>query len=82
MKIEQLNSMPPGKVFVHEVLEDGTLKTTSGKVAMPIHSKGEALLRDLQLGLNGGKGKNARKAISHYHADTGQHTHGGEGVQH
>jgi hypothetical protein len=82
MKIEQLDSKPPGTIFTHEVLEDGTVKTTSGKIAMPIHSKGEALLRDLVAGLNSGKGANSRKNLPHTHHDTGLHTHGSDGVQH
>lgn len=82
MKIEQLDKMPAGKIFTHTVLDDGTVKTESGKVAMPIHSKGEALLRDLIIGLNAGKGTNTRKNLPHSHRDTGMHVHGGEGHQH
>ena len=82
MKIEQLDSKPQGTIFTHEVLEDGTVKTTSGKIAMPIHSRGEALLRDLIAQLNGGKGANTRTNLPHAHRDTGMHVHGGEGEQH
>lgn len=80
--IEELKAMPRGAVFTHEVLEDGTLKTTSGKVAMPIHAQAEGLLKKLIQDLNGGKGRNARSNIGHSHKDTGYHVHGGEGHQH
>ena len=82
MKIDQLTSTPKGVIFTHEVLEDGTVKTQSGRIAMPIHSRGEALLRDLIIGLNAGKGANTRTNLPHAHRDTGMHVHGGEGKQH
>lgn len=84
MKIEELKSMPKGVVFIHEIMDDGTLKTTSpGKVDAPIHSTAEKLLLNIQADMNSGKGKNSRQSIGHSHSHHGHtHTHGGHTHSH
>lgn len=79
MKIPKLKAPPRGLVFTHEILEGGLVKTTSGKVAMPIHSAAEKMLSDMATELGGAS---TRTNLPHSHRDTGHHVHGGHGHQH
>lgn len=59
-----------------EVLEDGTIKTTTDKVSMPNHANAEAFLREVAR-LAGGKTE--RKARhGHIGGHVHEHEHGGE----
>lgn len=57
-----------------EILEDGTVKTSTGKVSMANHSNAESALRILQQTL-GGKTDDRRIGHSHGHHHHHHHDH-------
>ncbi len=58
-----------------EVLEDGSLKITTGKVSMPNHTNAEGLIRELVTGM-GGKSQRVRKGLhTHTHEQGHEHEH-------
>lgn len=58
-----------------EVLEDGTIKTSTNKVSMPNHANAEAFLRDIAK-MAGGTVERKRKAgHAHHHHHEGHHHH-------
>lgn len=75
MKITELKEMPKTAIMVHDILDDGTLKTTvPGSISDPVvHSTAEKILLAFQADLNSGKGKNSRTRLNPGHT----HTHGG-----
>lgn len=56
-----------------EVLEDGTIKTSTNKVSMPNHANAEAFLRDMAR-MAGGEVERKRKT-GHAHHDHHGHEH-------
>lgn len=54
-----------------EILDDGTIKTSTDKVSMPNHANAEGFLREIRR-LAGGKTESKRKT-GHHH--THSHTH-------
>ena len=63
-----------------EILEDGTIKTTTDKVSMPNHASAEEFLR-LLAELAGGEQRRVRRGHSHHHHHEHDHlhAHGGHG---
>jgi len=65
-----------------EVLEDGTLKVTSGKVSMPNHAGAEAFLRDLARGCGGKTERHHKAGVVGAVLHAAKHIVGGVGHSH
>ncbi len=69
----------PNEVEI-EILPNGLVKITSGKISLAIHAKIEVAVKRFEEMLGGGDTKVSH--LPHAHRDTGVHTHGKGGIQH
>ena len=63
------------RVMTITILEDGTIRSETGKVAAPVHQSAEAFLAGITTDTGGAARRDSKHGHAHDHTHTHDHTH-------